>query len=136
MSVTNKKLLCGICDRPAVDEIAPGKPVCAECLALPPEERRRAGLQRMLADESNKAPYWHYLSFADERGFLGVCWIKAGGLLDACRIAHTRGCNPGGEVKCHPLPHHGDPPAGSAYVLHTDKTEIERLCAQWTARIN
>jgi len=81
--------------------------------------------------ESNPVAFWHYLSFADERGFLGVCWVKARGLIDACQIARKRGCNPGGEVMCLGLPKHGEPPDGTAYVLHTDKDEIDRLCDQW-----
>lgn len=129
-------MLCGICDRPATAEIAPGKPVCAECLAMPIEERRRAGLARMRANEAQNDPVWHYISFADERGFLGACWVKARGTIDACSIAHARGCNPGGSVMCWPLPTHGEPPDGSAYVLHTDKDEIDRLCEKWTARIS
>ena len=128
--------LCGICDLPAVDEIAPGKPVCAACLALPVEERRAAGLRRMRSDEQRGPSCWHYLSFADERGFLGACWVVACGVIDACQTAHARGCNPGGSVMCRPLPAHGDPPAGSGYVLHKSKAEISRLFEQWTARIN
>jgi hypothetical protein len=88
----------------------------------------------MMADERNREPVWHYLSFADQRGFLGVCWVKASGLIDACQLAHYKGCNPGGEVAGLPLPQLGEPPAGSAYVLHTDKEEIDRLCAQWEAK--
>jgi hypothetical protein len=128
--------LCVICDQPAAAEIAEGKPWCAACIALPEDERRRAGLRRMMANENAAAPFWHYLSFADERGFLGVCWVEARGFLDACRIAHAHGCNPGGSVKGMPLPQHGKPPDGSAYVLHTDKAEIDRLCGLWTERIN
>ena len=47
--------ICGICDEPAVSEIAPGKPVCAACLALPLEERRLAGLRRMAANGAKRA---------------------------------------------------------------------------------
>jgi hypothetical protein len=123
--------LCGICDQPAAAEIAPGKPLCVTCLAMPIEERRRAGLRRMMADESGREPFWHYLSFADERGFLGVCWVKARGIIDATRIADAHGCNPGGEVLCQALPGLGEPPANSAYVLHTDVVAIERMSKAW-----
>jgi len=135
---TMMKDTCGICDRPAEGEIAPGKPVCASCLAMPVEERRLAGLRRMMADEqaANPVAFWHYLSFVGESGFLGVSWVEARGFIEACQVARMHGCNPGGEVKCMPLPEHGDPPDGSDYVLHTDKAEIDRLCTLWTARIN
>lgn len=131
MGDSSIRRLCGICDQPAVSEIAPGKPVCANCLAMPVEVRRTAGLRRMMRDEGGNEPVWHYLSFVDRTGFLGVCWVKAQGFLSACSIAHERGCNPGGEVQGLPLPDHGEPPAGSAYVLHTDKAVIDRFCEQW-----
>jgi hypothetical protein len=85
----------------------------------------------MMADESRREPFWHYLSFADERGFLGVCWVKARGIIDTTQVADAHGCNPGGEVLCQALPTLGEPPANSAYVLHTDRNEIGRLCEEW-----
>ena len=131
-----KGTLCVICDQPAAAEIAEGKPWCAACIALPEDERRSAGLRRMMRNEQQGTPCWHYLSFADDSGFLGACWVLACGLIDACQIAHDRGCNAGGSVMCRPLPRHGSPPDGSAYVLHKSKEEIMRLFDQWTARIN
>lgn len=42
------------------------------------------------------ALFW--LSFADDDGLLGVALVEGTSELEAVRAAHTRGCNPGGEV--------------------------------------
>lgn len=131
------QIRCVICDQPgAVEMEGNGKPWCAECTALPEHERRLAGLKRMARAEIDQPLVWHYLSFADESGFLGASWVKARGMLDAIQISHARGCNGGGSVMCRPLPRHGEPPPGSAYVLHRSKDEVQRLFDRWTARIN
>ncbi len=102
-------------------------------MALPDDVRRRRGLEVMRLSEQANPKIWHYLSFVDETGFLGVCWVEARGILDACSVARAHGVNPGGEVMCKPLPGFGQPPDGSAYVLHRDKATIDRLCSQWSA---
>lgn len=49
-----------------------------------------------------------WLSFAsDENVFLGVCLVDADHFIEACRVAKTVGCNPGGQamgVELPPLP--------------------------------
>lgn len=41
---------------------------------------------------------WWYLSFADESGWLGGCYVEAPIAKMAHLSALTQGCNPGGEV--------------------------------------
>jgi hypothetical protein len=132
---TKTEAPCGICDRPAVAEIAPGKPVCATCLAMPVEERRTAGLRRMFSDETRTTEprRWCCLTFVDGHGYVGACWVEAHGIIDACLVSKARGCNPGGDlsVQYRPMHEHGEPPTGSAYVLHRDMSEVDRLLAAW-----
>lgn len=48
---------------------------------------------------------WYYLSFADEKDFLGAAYVQAFGEVHAVTQAHALGCNPGGEVAIvGPLP--------------------------------
>lgn len=42
---------------------------------------------------------WWWLSFADERGFLGVAVVQAIGFIEAVLVTKAIGINPGGEVK-------------------------------------
>ena len=44
-----------------------------------------------------KTPVW-YLSFVDETGWLGGCFVAAETEVGAVSEAWRRGCNPGGEV--------------------------------------
>lgn len=62
---------------------------------------RRAAL---LADERRHTPRWHFLSFADERGFRGGAIVWSYGFLTAIQRATDLGINPGGEVLCTPIP--------------------------------
>lgn len=41
---------------------------------------------------------WWYLSFADESGWLGGCYVEAPVAELAHTVALTQDCNPGGEV--------------------------------------
>jgi hypothetical protein len=101
---------------------------------MPEDERRTAGLYAMFEKELQDESGWWYLSFADDEGFLGVCWVKARGLIEATQIAYRLKINPGGEVLAIPLPNGiGEPPADSAYRLYSDKAEIERITSLWTA---
>lgn len=45
-----------------------------------------------------------YLSFADERGFLGGLFVRADSLSEALTRSHLLGLNPGGEVQGDELP--------------------------------
>ncbi len=44
-----------------------------------------------------------YLSFAGSDGWLGACVVPASDVVDAARVAHRRGCNPGGQVAGVPV---------------------------------
>jgi hypothetical protein len=52
----------------------------------------------LLEKEYDSPEKWHYLSFADEHGFLGGVIIKAHGITDAVMKTHRLGINPGGSV--------------------------------------
>jgi hypothetical protein len=53
---------------------------------------------------------WWWLSFVDETGFLGVCYVLAFGMLTAIKEAHRLGINPGGEVQASSIPLDQKPP--------------------------
>jgi hypothetical protein len=100
------------------------------------DEERRQRIASFLAEESQAEPRWIYLSFVDPDRpegdrFLGACWVKAGGFTTALQISHARGINPGGEVAFTELSFRSEPPEGSAYKLHCDRYEIDRLCQIW-----
>lgn len=42
---------------------------------------------------------WYYISFADDDGFLGGCYVEAVHEHNAIMVATLRGINPGGEAK-------------------------------------
>lgn len=56
--------------------------------------------QRLIAAEMQCSPRWHYLSFADDTGFLGACIVVGYGVITAIQRAHELGINPGGNVAC------------------------------------
>jgi hypothetical protein len=63
---------------------------------------REAILKRrdqLLAEERSNECRWFYLSFADERGFKGSCFVLAPGFASAVERARALGLNPGGEVR-------------------------------------
>lgn len=62
---------------------------------------------------------WQYLSFANDDGFLGGCYLKAPGgtPLWAVMKAHALGINPGGEVMHVEVPHDVEIPAEFAERL-------------------
>jgi hypothetical protein len=62
---------------------------------------RRAAL---IAEEHRHAARWHYLSFADDEGFLGGVIVRSYGFLTAIQRATDLGINPGGEVISTPIP--------------------------------
>src|ERR1039458_5573411 len=63
---------------------------------------RRAGI---IAEERRHAARWHYLSFADDVGFLGAVIVRSHGFLTAVQRATDLGINPGGEVMCRSEEH-------------------------------
>jgi hypothetical protein len=62
---------------------------------------RRAAI---IAEEHRRAARWHYLSFADDTGFLGGVIVRSYGFLTAIQRATDLGINPGGEVMSTPIP--------------------------------
>jgi len=62
---------------------------------------RRAAI---IAEEHRHAALWHYLSFADDTGFLGGVIVRSYGFLTAIQRATDLGINPGGEVMSTPIP--------------------------------
>jgi hypothetical protein len=62
---------------------------------------RRAAI---IAEEHRHAARWHYLSFADDTGFLGGVIVRSYGFLTAIQRATELGINPGGEVMSTPIP--------------------------------
>jgi len=61
---------------------------------------RRASI---IAEEHRHAARWHYLSFADDTGFLGGAIVRSHGFLTAIQRVTDMGINPGGEVMCTPI---------------------------------
>ena len=98
------------------------------------DEERDRRIAELITQEHQAPQRWWYLSFASAEGFLGVCWVKAGGLVTAAQVAHACGINPGGQVAAKPLPFEHDPPKGSDYKLHRDRAEIDRLYREWVAK--
>lgn len=68
------------------------------------EKQLRDAEQRMAEQASPRAavemrpPYW-WLSFADERGFLGATVVPGSSFEDALTAASLLGVNPGGDVQ-------------------------------------
>ena len=51
-----------------------------------------------------KSWQWVWMSFADEFGFKGVVIIQALDVVEAARLTHKMGINPGGEIMCFSFP--------------------------------
>lgn len=62
-------------------------------------ERVRARRDQLLAEEAGNECRWFYLSFADEDGFKGGCFVLAPGFASAVERARALGLNPGGGVR-------------------------------------
>lgn len=60
--------------------------------------RRVLAARRALRREAKKEQEWLFLSFADERGFLGAVITQAAGPASAVAECRRRGVNPGGDV--------------------------------------
>lgn len=58
----------------------------------------------IIAEEHRHAARWHYLSFADDTGFLGGVIVRSYGFLTVIQRATDLGINPGGEVMSTPIP--------------------------------
>jgi len=66
--------------------------------------RQSSGLTaRLMAQEGRQALGWFYLSFANERRFLGAVIVWAHGILTAIESAAAMGIDPGGEVLCYAI---------------------------------
>ncbi len=63
-----------------------------------------------LLDQEAAADFrYFWLSFCDAKRtpgqqFLGVCIVRARGVMTSVQEAHRLGCNPGGEVQIHEIP--------------------------------
>ena len=67
----------------------------------------------------------YYLSFATNEGWLGGCYARGWGEVDAVAEASTLGINPGGEVAIvGPLPP-GVVPDGKLDQLYTNPGDLE-----------
>lgn len=76
-------------------------------------ERVRLALEA----ESENPLCWYYLSFVNDSGFLGAAIVQARGIVSASRVAHERGCNPGGEMLALALEESDPIPADKTYKL-------------------
>jgi hypothetical protein len=66
---------------------------------------RRVGRRAALLAEERKQPLgWHYLSFANNTGFLGGAIVRGRGILTAIERCDKLGINPGGEVMSWRIP--------------------------------
>lgn len=63
---------------------------------------------KLLAEEAQQPESWWWLSFAGEEGFRGAILTRARGMISAIQKTHEIGINPGGEVKCFPIPHEAE----------------------------
>ena len=61
-----------------------------------PDANTAVNWERARLDDS--PPAWWYISFVDETGFLGACFVEATNQPMACVEARRRGCNPGGQA--------------------------------------
>lgn len=68
------------------------------------KEQFDARVEELLREESTKEPQWWWLSFADNRGWLGGICVFASGITSAVLRTHQLGINPGGECRATPLP--------------------------------
>lgn len=69
-------------------------------------EKRIADL---LAAEQSQPLEWLWLSFSDEDGWRGGCYVEARGMIGAIRWTHRMGITPGGQVKAVAVPEGGLP---------------------------
>jgi hypothetical protein len=70
------------------------------------EEAIKAVAALLVPKDGPSLLFW--LSFVDParpegRRFVGACLVEARDFLEAGRIAHAAGCNPGGEMKGHSI---------------------------------
>jgi hypothetical protein len=66
----------------------------------------RARADRMIEEEiAARGVSWFYMSYADENGFRGGCYLQAFGPATAVSRAHIERISPGGEVRIIRIPH-------------------------------
>jgi hypothetical protein len=70
----------------------------------------KARIRKLVKEEQDQPERMWYLSFADERGFLGGIIIKAHGFTEAMIKSHAMKINPGGEVQGCVIPEEHIPP--------------------------
>jgi hypothetical protein len=70
---------------------------------------------------------WYYLSFADESGWLGACFVKSLAEFTAIAQAHIMGVNPGGEVQVTPLPDLSGQIPSSFFERLLDENDLREL---------
>ena len=75
------------------------------------EELRDASTDELLTEDMKKPEVWWWLSFASEKGFLGVVIMHGGGMAEAVQNAWSMNLNPGGEVQGVPIPEEHVPEA-------------------------
>lgn len=86
-----------------------------------------AKVQRLRAEESAHPEAWWWLSFGDETGWLGSCFVKARGFTLALEEARRRGINPGGQCRGEgPLPEIEDESLANR-LLQKGDLEWERM---------
>lgn len=74
---------------------------------------------------------WHWLSFADDNGWLGCAVVQARGFPMAVIESHRLKINPGGEVQGLEIPFTVDPPEALCNRIIKDKAELDRLSEEW-----
>ena len=82
-----------------------------EALRQEEEELRDASTDELLTEDMKKPEVWWWLSFASEKGFLGVVIMHGGGMAEAVQNAWSMNLNPGGEVQGVPIPEEHVPEA-------------------------
>lgn len=95
-------------------------------LAEEEEKLRDEGIAELYAQDLGSEDSWNWLSFVDPdlpdgEKFLGVAIVQGGGVMEATINARARGCNPGGEVKCYPIPDERVPPEEFRYRLLSEQ---------------
>jgi hypothetical protein len=79
---------------------------------------------QLLTEETKRPRRWHYLSFADDEGFLGGLVLFVHGVMEGMIVSRALGLNPGGEVMCIPV--ENLPPQQYLYKLLT-REEVEQM---------
>jgi hypothetical protein len=95
--------------------------------------RRAALIKRELTEQPER---WWWLSFANEKGFLGAVVVRAHGFVTAIELARLMGINPGGECQGAeiPEPEKAGPPYPEQFanrLLSREEIEAKLGIAKW-----